>query len=66
MRFEVEYHLPSGQRGLHIFSVDDTKKARDYVKMLRIQYGYEQIINLKSIPENAGVEELYRLFPASK
>jgi hypothetical protein len=66
MQFGVEYRLPSGTWGLHIFSVDDKKKAREYIRMLRSQYGYRHIKNLTSIPENAGVEELYRLFPASK
>jgi hypothetical protein len=63
MRWGVQYQLESGTIGLMLFSADDYLAANLYVLEMLIVYGYQRVFNLQPV---SSVEELLKLFPASK
>jgi hypothetical protein len=63
MRWIVEYTLDTGTTGLCIFTAADVEEAEKYVVEMKTRYGHSNVFNLTPLPNGAGIDELYRLFP---
>jgi hypothetical protein len=63
MRWAVEYELSSGSIGLCIFSAEDLHAAQIYVEEMRTRFGHDHVFNLNELANDAGIGEIYRLFP---
>ena len=63
MRWAVEYTTRSGMVGLCIFTAEDIEDAQEYVSSMVSKYGHTDVFNLNALPDGAGVDDLYRLFP---
>jgi hypothetical protein len=63
MRWAVEYTLATGTTGLMIFTAQDIEEAEQYVTDMVTKYGHTHVYNLSPLPDGAGIDELYRLFP---